>query len=147
MAQATLKWQQNMLFEGEVSGHKVMLDAMPPFGKHAHPTPKELLLVSMSGCTSMDVVGLLKKHKQNFLSLEIKTNAQARAQHPQIFESATIEFFVTGEVIAATLNESVQLSLSKYCSVNAMISKVVPIQWKTYINGVEVGSGRAEFQL
>jgi putative redox protein len=147
MAQASVRWQQNMNFRGEVAGHEVMMDATPPFGQHAHPTPKELLLVSMSGCTAMDVVSLLKKHKQNMTDLEIKTEAKARTVQPQIFEKAVIDFFVTGEVDSQILNESIHLSLSKYCSVNAMLSKVVPIQWRSFINNQEVGSGQAEFNL
>ncbi|MFN8847812.1 MAG: OsmC family protein [Bdellovibrionales bacterium] len=147
MAIASVRWQQNMKFRGEVSGHEVLMDATPPFGQHAHPTPKELLLVSMSGCTAMDVVSLLKKHKQNMTDLEIKTEAQARSAQPQVFEMARIDFFVAGEVDSQILNEAIHLSLSKYCSVNAMLSKVVSLQWRSYINGREVGSGKAEFNL
>lgn len=147
MSQALVKWQQNMLFQGEVSGHQVMLDSPPPFGKHAHPSPKELLLVAMAGCTAMDVVSLLKKHKQNFTGLEVKSDGVLVKNYPHVFESALIEYFVSGEVDISILNEAAHLSLSKYCSVNAMISKVVPIKWKTYLNGENVGSGEAQFQL
>jgi putative redox protein len=147
MGQASVRWQQNMLFRGEVAGHEVYMDATPPFGQHSHPTPKELLLVSMSGCTAMDVVSLLKKHKQSFTELEVKTDGHPRSSQPQVFEKARIEFFVSGEVDKAILNEAIGLSLSKYCSVNAMLSKVVPIEWKSYINGSEVGSGLADFNL
>ena len=147
MGQARVQWKENMLFRGEVGGHEVYLDATPPFGKHSHPTPKELLLVSMSGCTAMDVVSLLKKHKQNLTELEVRTDGHARAAQPQIFEKALIEFFVSGEVDSKILNESIHLSLSKFCSVNAMLSKVVPTEWISYLNGQKVGSGKAEFNL
>lgn len=147
MASAKVEWKQNMLFEGDVSGHKVMMDATPPFGQHAHPTPKELLMVSMGGCTAMDIVSLLKKHKQNFTKFSVVTNAEAVKTQPQIYPTANLEFYVEGEVNQSIFKESIQLSLSKYCSVNAMLSKVVKISWSAILNSENVGSGEAQFAV
>lgn len=147
MAEARVSWKENMLFEGLVSGHKVMMDATPPFGQHSAPTPKELLLVSMGGCTIMDVVSLLKKHKQNFTALEVNSNAEAVKTQPQVYQNATLQFYVEGAIDVEIFKTSIQLSLSKYCSVNAMISKVVPISWQAFINQEKVGEGQAHFGI
>lgn len=137
--------KEKMLLEAQTGDHTIYMDANPPFGKGAYPTPKQLLLASMAGCTAMDVISLMNKHKQNVESFKVTTDAENVTTQPQVFTKALIEFFVEGPVDAAVLNESIQLSLSKYCSVNAMISKAVPIHWKAYINSQPVGEGQAEF--
>jgi putative redox protein len=147
MAEALVTWKENMLFEGSISGHKVMMDATPPFGQHSAPTPKELLLVSMGGCTIMDVVSLLKKHKQNFTGLQVKSSGDAVKTQPQVYQNASLQFYVEGAIDAEIFKTSIQLSLSKYCSVNAMISKVVPLTWQAFINQEKVGEGQAHFEL
>lgn len=147
MAEALVTWKENMRLQGTVSGHNVMMDATPPFGQHSAPTPKELLLVSMGGCTIMDVISLLKKHKQNFTALEVKSSGEAVKTQPQVYQNANFQFNVEGAVDAEIFKTSIQLSLSKYCSVNAMISKVVPISWQAFINQEKVGEGQAQFEL
>ena len=53
-----------MAFEAEVNGFKLMLDAEPAVGgKNQGPRPKPLTLVSLAGCTGMDVISILKKMK------------------------------------------------------------------------------------
>jgi putative redox protein len=126
---------------------EIQMDATPPFGDSRFPSPKEVLLSSMAGCTAMDIIGLLKKYKQNFTSLRMGVEADVQKEHPQIFKGATMSYFVEGDVDSAKLNEAIHLSLSKYCSVNAMVSKVVDIQWKAFINGNSVGEGQAEFKI
>ena len=147
MAEALVTWKENMRLEGSIGKHQVMMDATPPFGQHSAPTPKELLLVSMGGCTLMDVISLLKKHKQNFTSLSVKSSGEAVKTQPQVYQNATLLFYVEGAVDAEVFKTSIQLSLSKYCSVNAMISKVVPLSWQAFLNQEKVGEGQAHFEL
>ena len=123
------------------------MDANPPFGESKHPSPKQILRASMAGCTAMDVLSLLKKHKQNFTSLKMAVAAESVKTQPQIFSEAIMTYQVEGEVEVAKLIEAIHLSLSKYCSVNAMVSKVVPIQWKAFLNSEAVGEGKAEFTI
>jgi putative redox protein len=144
---AELNWLEKMHLTVQVGGFQIEMDANPPFGDAKHPTPKQVLLASMAGCTAMDVVSLLKKHKQNFTSLKMGVDAEAQTEQPQIFKIATMSYFVDGEVEPAKLNEAIHLSLSKYCSVNAMVSKVVNIHWKAFIKGQLTGEGKAEFSI
>jgi putative redox protein len=144
---AELVWKEKMHCEVNIGGFQVHVDANPPFGDGKHPTPKQLLVVSMAGCTVMDVIGLLKKYKQNFSALRVNVEGEPRSVQPQIFNEALISYFAEGEVAPDKLNEAIRLSLTKYCSVNAMISKVVPIRWKSFINSQPVGEGEADFGL
>ncbi len=144
---AELVLKEKMHFAVQVGGFEVHMDATPPFGAAQYPSPKQLLISSMAGCSAMDVVSLLKKHKQNFTSYKMEVEGQVATTHPQIFTEATLSYFVEGEVAAEKLNEAIHLSLSKYCSVNAMLSKVVALKWKAFINGNPVGEGKAEFNF
>ena len=142
-----LQWLQKMHFMVNIDGFDIEMDANPPFGEAKHPTPKQLLLASMSGCTAMDAVSLLAKFKQNLTSLKVVTEAEAVTTYPQVFPEATFSFYAEGTLSPEKLNESIQLSLSKYCSVNAMVSKVINIKWKAFIAGKPVGEGKAEFNF
>lgn len=144
---AELSVLEKMHLNVNVGGFDIQMDANPPFGEAKHPTPKQVLLASMAGCTAMDVISLLKKYKQNFTSLKMSVDAEAVTTQPQIFTDAVMSYFVEGEVDTAKFNEAIHLSLSKYCSVNAMVSKVVKIQWKAFVNQKPTGEGMAEFTL
>lgn len=142
-----LSWHGKMKFEAQIGGHSVFMDANPPFGEGAHPTPKQYLLTAMASCSAMDVVSLLKKHKQDFQSFKMAVNAEAVTTQPQVFHDCVFEFYVEGAVDPAVLKDSIHLSLSKYCSVSAMVSKVVPIRWKGFINSQLIAEGHAEFSI
>lgn len=144
---AELTHIEKMHFVVNVGGFEIHMDANAPLGDAKHPTPKQVLLSSMAGCTAMDVVSLLKKYKQSFTSLKMGVEAEALTTQPQIFTDAVMNYFVQGDVAPEKLNEAIHLSLSKYCSVNATVSKVVKIRWKAFINEKPVGEGKAEFTI
>lgn len=144
---ANLTWKSAMLFDAEVSGNHVEMDAKAPLGKGAAATPKELVAIGMGGCTAMDVVALLKKYKQLPTSFALEVDVTpTEGQHPAVFARATISYIVNGEVEDAKLIEAVHLSQTKYCGVSAMLSKAFPIDFKIILNGKEINSGHANFQ-
>jgi putative redox protein len=139
-------WQEKMKFIARADGHLISMDAKSPIGDSSAMTPKQLLLAGICGCTAMDVVGLLKKHKQTLKSLEIHGECDmTEGSHPIIFKEVRLKFKATGAMDSSVLLESVQLSQSKYCGVSAMVSKAVPISYTVELNGTLVGSGRAAF--
>ena len=146
---AKLKWKDKMVFEGVVGGHSIVLDAKPPVGTNAGPTPKELVALGLGGCTAMDVIALLNKHKQVPKSFEIDVEIDmvpSEGKQPVVFDQALLSYVVKGEVEPERLLEAVQLSQSKYCSVGAMLSRSFPISYRVELNGFEVGVGRARFK-
>ena len=96
-----------------IDGYEIHMDGTKPYGDEVYPSPKQLLLASMGGCTIMDVVSLLKKYKQNYTSIKMSVDAEAVKTQPQIFTESVMQYFVEGEVDAARLNEAIQLSLTK----------------------------------
>ncbi len=139
-------WTEGMHFAGESDGHRVNLDAKAPIGKGTGMSPKELVALGVAGCTAMDVIALLKKHKQPFTAFSVGVEAtQTSGGHPVVFESVGLVYRAQGEIDPKVLLESVNLSQTKYCGVSAMIAKTAPINYKVELNGEQVGEGRANF--
>lgn len=144
--ETVVKWQGGMEFAGSTGGHTVTLDSRPPLGKDKGFTPKELVAVGLAGCTAMDVVALLKKYRQKVDSFDVELKTTPSSQgHPVVFASAQLYFKAFGEIDKQKYLEAVQLSQTKYCGVSAMISKTVTIEYRVFLNDVEVGSGQADF--
>ena len=140
------QWKQKMFFVADAEGHSVPMDAKAPIGTNEAATPKELLLAAVCGCSGMDVAGLLKKHKQPVDELTIEAEAKNREGFPATFAELTLTFRLSGAIDRAVLVEAVRLSQSKYCSVSAMLSKAVPVSYKTILNSELVDSGLANFE-
>lgn len=141
-----LTWIDGMQFGAECDGHNVMMDAKAPIGKNTAMTPKELVAAGLGGCTSMDVVAFLKKHKQPYEKFEVEvdiTSSQGRT--PAVFLEAVLTFTLTGSVDKNIYLDAVRLSQTKYCGVSEMLSKSFPINYIVKLNDEIIGEGRAEF--
>lgn len=139
-------WKDAMEFSGLVDSHIVPMDAKSPIGKDKAASPKELVAMGLGGCTAMDVIALLKKHKQPPKTFRVDIEIQpSTGAHPIVFNKATLSFIVDGDVEAEILVEAVKLSQTKYCGVSAMLAKSFPIEYRVILNGQEVGTGLANF--
>ena len=137
-------WKENMNFTGECSGNTITMDAKPPLGKAAGMTPKELIALGLSGCTAMDVIALLKKHKQDVKSLNVEADVEkSSGGYPEVFSHILLSFKAEGNIDREKYLEAVQLSQTKYCGVSAMLAKSFPIEYKVILNNEEIGSGKA----
>jgi len=142
-----VNFRQGMQFESEIRGHKVLMDIPAPHGADSAPTPKELLLASIQGCSGMDVVSMLNKHKIKFARFWINADAEPIATHPKVFQEVKLQFcFETVEGDLTRVEEAVRLSMTKYCGVSAMVVKASPISYEILINGVVKFLGQAKFE-
>lgn len=139
-------WNGKQNFEASIEGFKISMDAAKPFGNETAPTPKQLLLAALCGCTGMDTIGLLHKYKQIPNQFSIQADAQVAPEHPHIFTTIQLIFNVEGPCEAVSLMGAVNLSQQKYCSLSAMISKGTDITFKVILNKKEIGRGKAEFK-
>ncbi len=114
--------------KGETN-HWVMMDGRDSSGAEgAASTPKELLLMALGGCTSMDVIPILKKKRVNLEGFEVRLTGNACEGHPQVFTDIHIEYVFTGDGIQETdVEHAIELSTTKYCSVSAMLRGCVKI--------------------
>lgn len=111
------------------SNHWIMMDGPKEFGgSDAAPRPKELLLVALGGCTGSDVASMLEKRQVKLESFEVHVTAQETEEHPKVFSSMHIEYVFRGaEIQAKDIERAIELSLTKYCGVTAMLSKAMTI--------------------
>ena len=109
------------------TGFAVTLDA-PPQGLAAGPWPRELVLAALAACAAMDVSAILGKKRQPPAAYQIAVEAEAQKTHPQVFTLVRIEHRVTGDVEPEALRRAVELSATRYCPVNAMLSQAVRIE-------------------
>lgn len=141
-----LKWTEAMEFDATCDGNSVHMDTKAPLGHNKAMTPKELVGAGLAGCTAMDVVALLKKHKQPCESFQVEVDITASTgSHPVVFTEALLKFIVTGAISKNVLLESIALSQTKYCGVSAMLSKAFPINYVVTLNGEQIGTGKSEF--
>jgi putative redox protein len=142
-----LTWQDKMVFVASAAGCETKMDAKAPIGQGSAHTPKELVLAGLAGCTAMDVISLMRKHKQKVTRFEVKADASSsQGGHPVVFTDAMLTFELDGEVDPDVALEAVKLSQTRYCGVSSMLSKAFPIRWEVLVNGASVGQGNAEFE-
>jgi len=130
--EAKLRWFGKRGFVGETeSGHKVRMDiAIEKGGENTAPAPMELLLLSLGGCTGIDVVSILAKKRARLEGMEIKLEAEQAEEHPKVFKKIKIEYLFRGEDLKdADLKRAIELSQEKYCSVTAMLQKTAELSY------------------
>lgn len=107
------------------SGHTLTMDAEEKSGgSNAGFRPMELLLVGLGGCSGMDVISILRKKRQQVSGLDINVQGQRADSYPKIYKEIHIEYVVKGKgVEKEAVERAIALSLEKYCSVSATLSK------------------------
>jgi putative redox protein len=127
--EAKVSWQKEGLkFLGHIDGSPdVIMDS------EKGPTPMELVLMALGGCTGMDVVSILQKMRQDVKDFEINLTAERAQEHPKVFTKIHLEYVIYGTNIEeASVKKAVELSQEKYCSVGEMLRKASKItySWK-----------------
>lgn len=127
---ARVKWVQDVLFVGESgSGHALVMDGAPEAGgRNLGVRPMELVLLGVGGCTSVDVVSILKKQRQNVLDCVAELQAERAQSDPKVFTKIHIHFVVTGKGLKEEqVKRAIELSADKYCSASLMLKPQVAI--------------------
>jgi len=124
-------------------GQPIALDADPPEGDDSAPSPKETLLAALAGCTGMDVASILRKKRQPATSYEVAVTGESGDEHPKVFTTITVEHRVSGAVQPEALRRSIELSATRYCPVNAMLSASVTVEHRYLLPGADGGATEA----
>lgn len=128
--QARVKWVENVCFVGESeSGHAVVLDGSPEIGgRNLGMRPMEMLLVSMGACSSIDVVTMLKKSRQDISDCVAEIHAQRADEIPKVFTKIHVHYVIRGHALnPSQVERAVKLSAEKYCSASIMLGKSAEI--------------------
>jgi putative redox protein len=126
-------WTDKERYLGEAtSRHALVMDTASD--KTAN-TPMELVLIALCGCTASDVVGILKKKREPFTSLEVSAEGERAQGYPAVYTEIRVKYRVGGKVSAKAMEDAVRLSKEKYCSVSAMLEKTATINVEIeYVN-------------
>lgn len=128
---ALVKQVKGITFVGKTdSNHWITMDGPESFGgSDAGIRPKELLMLSLGGCTGSDVASILAKKKIKLDGFEMNISAEVADEHPQVFTSMHLEYVFYGKDLPEKdIERAIELSLTKYCSVTAMLQKAMPIE-------------------
>lgn len=124
MMKGVVKWVDNAMFIAESgSGHTVVIDgASSVGGRNMGIRPMELVLLGVGGCTSLDVMTILKKARQSVTECVAHLEAQRADEVPGVFTKIHIHFVVTGTGLKeSTVQRAIKLSAEKYCSASIML--------------------------
>ncbi len=137
---AKVTWQGGMAFDATASsGFHVKLDTVPDVGgSNDGFRPLEMMLISLAGCTAMDVISILRKKRQDITSFEVRVQADQTSDHPHVFTKATVEYVLTGRKIQPeAVRRAIELSETKYCPAQAMLKQVFPMELTFTIHEAE----------
>jgi putative redox protein len=126
LIEAYALWSDHDRFVAQaVSGHAIVVDAGTE--KSAN-SPVELLLIALCACTGSDVVGILRKKREPFTTVEVKAHAERSEEYPKVFTTIKVVYKVGGNVAHKSVEDAVRLSEEKYCSVSAMLERSAKIE-------------------
>ena len=127
---ARVKWVEQASFLGETeSSHAVLMDGPPTAGgRNLGPRPMEMLLLGTGGCTSFDVVSILRKSRQAISGCHVELEAERAETDPKVFTRIHMHFVVTGKNIKPeAVEKAIKLSAEKYCSASIMLGATAAI--------------------
>ena len=122
----TTEWKNEMAFVGQDTNGVTLqigtLDGKPGF------SPMHLLLIAVAGCTGMDIVSILQKKRLALRDLQVRVRGKRARDYPMIWTDIHITYLVWGEAIQPKdVEQAIQLSEDKYCSVGLMLGKAARI--------------------
>ena len=129
METVNVNWTGDMAFDAEVNGFSIKIDATEAVGgKNGGPRPKPLTLVSLGGCTGMDVISILGKMRVEPDYFNVEISGELTEEHPKYYNKIHIRYIFRGENLPmAKLEKAVTLSQDRYCGVTAMLDKAADI--------------------
>jgi len=129
-------WHNGLMFETELNGHKLILDAAENNGgTNQGPRPKALMLVALAGCTGMDVVSILHKMRVEILKFRVWVEALQTEEHPKHYTEIKIIYEFTGKDLPMDkLEKAVSLSDERYCGVSAVYKKAMKVTNEIRVN-------------
>lgn len=136
--EATVKWINGLSFDAELDGFHMVIDGDPEFGgQKKGPKPKGLTLISLAGCTAMDIISILTKMRvsDKIEHFEVATDGTLANEHPKKFEEIVISYIFKGKDLPIQkLKQAIDLSVETYCGVLASLKPGVKISHRLVVN-------------
>ncbi len=127
--QVTAQWLDGQCFVGSTEhGHSVVMDGAAPEEGKRGISPMAMLLLGAAGCSSIDVVDILRKQRQDVRDCVCTVSAERADTVPRVFTRIHLHFCVVGhDLDERALARAVQLSAEKYCSASIMLGQACPV--------------------
>jgi putative redox protein len=128
LAEVKVKWLEEKRFVGiDSTDHGIVISSVSDEGRIG-VKPSDLLLLSLGSCSAYDVIGILRKKRQQVTGLEVRVTASQLPDPPWQFTEFHIHYQVRGQEISEkAVADAIKLSDTKYCSVAATLKTGVPI--------------------
>jgi putative redox protein len=125
-----MAWTDKVAFQGDMDGHKVIVDATEESGgSDLGPRPKKLMLTALAGCTGVDVIMILKKMKVVPEAFNVIVEADVTEEHPKHYVKMTVIYQFKGKDLPIDkLEKAVKLSETTYCGVTAAYQKAMNME-------------------
>jgi putative redox protein len=139
MVEARINWVDGERFVGGASsGHSIVIDSDRV--RNTASGPMELVLLGLCACTATDVVSILRKKREPFITLEVHAQAERAPRPPSVYTAIKLIFSVTGPVSLKAVEDAVKLSEEKYCSVSAMLKITAQISTEIRLAATAAGA-------
>ena len=125
MITAKAIWTDKERYVAEATSHHAIV--MDTATEKTANSPMELVLIALCGCTGSDVVGILRKKREPFTSLEVSASGERASGYPAVYTEIKLVYRIGGKVSHKAVEDAVRLSKEKYCSVSAMLEKTAKI--------------------
>jgi putative redox protein len=117
---AELTFEGGMRFAARTgTGREITFDDAPEAGQ----SPVELVVTSLAACAAMDVISIALKKRQDVERYTVHATGEQREEYPKIYTRIDLVHEVVGLALdSAAIQRCIELSATKYCPVNAMVS-------------------------
>lgn len=112
-------------------GNSVHIDASPDIGgTNQGMRPMQLLLAALGGCSSIDVINILKKQRQDLKDIKVTvTGEREKDAVPSLYTEAHAHFKLYGDLDQDKAGKAVSMAVEKYCSVAKTLEKTANITY------------------
>lgn len=121
-------------------GHITHIDSKAAVGGHdLAPSPMEYVLMGVAGCSSIDIISILKKQRQEITDYKVDVHGiREKIEDATPFKTIEVTIFLEGDIQPEKAKRAAQLSFEKYCSVSKTLEPTAKIEYKVIVNSEEV---------
>jgi len=131
-----LTWTGGQQYVGTDSGRHSIVISSHDEQNHTGVRPSDLLLLALASCSAYDVVSILQKKRIALRSLHVDVDSEQEPEPPWTFRRIKLAFQLRGDGLTQkAVDQAIELSLTKYCSVATTISGKVEISFQGEILG------------
>ena len=119
------------------TNNTLLMDGSESIGGHNKGMrPMQLLLVSIGGCSAIDIISILKKQRQDIQDFQVEVESDSiKVEDHSVFKDIEVKFLIQGTVDLDKAKRAAELSFTKYCSVSKALEYGSNVSYSVYVNG------------